>query len=75
MIKEVKMFTVICDNCWNDVGEDSDYSCWNDAQIAEDNALEDGWYNDNPTHYCDECWSYDDGDNVKINKERTKTPL
>lgn len=42
MIKEVKMFTVICDNCGVDVNKGQEYTCWNDEAYAEDIAIESG---------------------------------
>lgn len=38
MIKELKMYTVVCDNCGKDSNDGTDYSCWSDAEQAEWNA-------------------------------------
>jgi len=70
MIKTVQMFTVICDNCGTDIGEDAEYSCWNDESFANENAMESGWHKEGDKHYCSNCWSYDDNDNILINESR-----
>lgn len=66
MIEEVKMYTVVCDNCGKDNGCDSDFSCWNDESAAWEQASECGWTKEKDKHYCQDCWSYDDNDNVII---------
>ncbi len=40
MVKEVTMFTVVCDNCGKDVNKDAEYSAWNEKTFAEDIAME-----------------------------------
>ena len=71
MIKEVKMYTVICDNCGKNALENDEYSCWSVPFAATEIADEKGWYNDNQTceNYCDECWQYDDDDNLIIKQK------
>lgn len=64
MIKEVQMFTVICDNCGIDVNEGAEYSCWSDKTYAEDSAMESDWIKEGDKHYCFDCFSYDDDDNL-----------
>ena len=71
MIQKVEMFTVICDNCGEDAGTDSDYSCWNDESAAREIAMDSDWMEEEGKHYCPKCWSYDDEDNL-ILKEITK---
>lgn len=66
MIEEVKMYTVICDNCGVDSNEDSEYSCWNDKDTAWDTASEQDWIKENGKHYFTNCYSYDDNDNLII---------
>lgn len=64
MIQEVKMFTVICDNCKKDANESSEYSCWGEANIAEEMAMNSDWTKEEDKHYCRNCVSYDDNDNL-----------
>jgi len=66
MIKEVKMFTVICDNCGRDSGDDCDYSCWNDESTALDNAKIDDWIEHEGKNYCPHCYYIDDEDEIII---------
>lgn len=65
-IEKVEMYTVVCDNCGEDVGTDADYSCWNDKSVAREEAMETGWIEDKGLHYCPKCWSYDDDDNLVL---------
>lgn len=71
MIKEVKMYTVVCDNCGEDIGSTEEYSCWNDEGYALDNAIESDWIEEEGNHYCPDCVQYDDNDKL-ILKEITK---
>jgi len=71
MIKEVKMFTVICDNCGKDVCEGTEYSAWDEADFVTQIAGESDWHIEGDTHYCPDCFSFDDEDNLVI-KELAK---
>ena len=66
MLKEVKMYTVVCDNCGKDVNKDAEYSAWNDKRHAEEVAMEADWIKENDKHYCSDCFTYDDDDNLLI---------
>ncbi len=66
MLKEVKMYTVLCDNCGKDVNKDAEYSAWNEKIFAEDIAMEADWIKENDNHYCPDCFTYDDDDNLLI---------
>ena len=72
MIKKVEMYTVVCDGCGRDVGNDQEYSCWNDESSAEENAMNSGWVEHNDEHYCPDCYEYDDNDEL-ILKVKTET--
>lgn len=65
-IQKVEMYTVVCDNCNTDIGSTQDYSCWNDKDCAEENAMNSEWIKVDNKHYCDECVSYDDNDNLVL---------
>ena len=66
-IEKVEMFTVVCDNCGKDSGEDSDYSCWGDKQAAREQADYNMWLtNHEGKDYCEECYKLDDDDNYVI---------
>ena len=66
MLKEVKMFTIICDSCGCDVNEPTDYSCWNDESCVEDIRYEADWEKVGDKHYCNNCYEYDDNDELII---------
>ena len=66
MLKEVKMYTVVCDNCGKDVNKDAEYSAWNDKNYAGEVAMESDWIKENDKHYCPDCFTYDDDDNLLI---------
>lgn len=72
MIKERTMYTVICDNCKYDIGSNSEYSCWNDNSYARENAMESEWLEQDDKHYCPDCFTHDENDNIIINKARFK---
>jgi hypothetical protein len=70
MIKEVTMFTVVCDNCGKDCNDGQEYSCLNDKTYALDVAMESNWEKVDDSHYCPLCYSYDDDDEIVIDKSR-----
>lgn len=72
MIKEVTMYTVVCDNCKKDCNEGQEYSCWSDKSYTEDSAMEADWLKEDDKHYCTDCFSYDDDDNLVIDEKRFK---
>jgi len=63
MVKEIKMYTVICDNCGCNAFDNSDYSCWQDKKTAVDMAVSDeDWFEDDDCikHYCPKCITFVD---------------
>lgn len=66
MLKEVKMFTIICDGCGKDVNDDTDYSGWDDESYVDDIRQEADWEKVNDQHYCTDCYEYDDDDELII---------
>ena len=64
-IKKFEMQTAICDNCKNDVLGDSDFSCV-DSDYLQDTLSEANWQKIDDKHYCEDCWSYDDNDNIVL---------
>lgn len=68
MVKEVKMYTVICDNCGKDSNSGSEYSCWSEESHAKDVAMDSDWINHERKDLCPDCWHYDDEDNIIIHK-------
>lgn len=72
MIKEVTMYTVICDNCGTDCNARTDYSCWADKSTAKELASYSDWIEHENKDYCPYCISVGDNDEVKIDTSRTK---
>lgn len=60
------MYTVVCDNCGKDVNAGGEYSCLSDADAAEDGATDSDWLTIDDKHYCPDCVSYDDDDNMVL---------
>lgn len=64
MIKELKMYTIVCDGCGEDVNADTSWSCWSDVEYNEDIRQEAGWEKVDDKHYCTDCFEYDDNDEL-----------
>lgn len=64
MLQKVEMYTVVCDNCKRDIGEDEEIACWNDDSYAETNATDSDWLKDGKNHYCPACYTYDENDEL-----------
>jgi hypothetical protein len=69
MLKELKMFTIVCDGCGCDVNKDSGYAGWNDEEYVEDIRMEAGWEKIENNHYCTDCFEYDDNDELVIKNQ------
>jgi hypothetical protein len=72
MIKEVTMYTVICDRCGKDASEDGG-SCWGSPEDAVEVACEDllllGTYMAiEGKHYCGDCVMWNDDESELIPK-------
>ena len=72
MIKEITVYTIICDNCGKDVNKDSGYSGWDDKDYVLDVARESDWHTEEDSQYCPDCFTYDDDDNIVIKTENKK---
>ena len=70
-VEKVEMFTVVCDNCKEDIGASSEYSCWHDENQAQEVAMESDWIKHEGKHICKDCYEYDDNDNLIIDEKRT----
>lgn len=64
----VEMYTAECDNCGVHA-EFGDFSCYGDKDRVREDCDTQGWhfvdYN-NGKCYCEDCWQYDDNDNLVI---------
>jgi hypothetical protein len=70
MIKELKIYTVICDSCGKDSADGAEYAGWNDKDFSVDCAVDDDWvkHPDGIHHYCPNCYEYNDDDELVILK-------
>ena len=67
MIKEKIMYTVICDRCGADALSESEFSCWNEHDVAIDDAVDNWDYQIiDGKHYCPKCWTLDENDEIII---------
>ena len=67
MIKEVKMYVVVCDNCHKEC-DDDDHSliAWGDevqARVVADDA---GWWREGDKNYCPECYGFDEDGKLMV---------
>lgn len=66
MIIEETFFAIECDVCKEQAENYEGHSFWADKNTTEDNANDSGWHIDGDKHYCPECHSFDDDDNLII---------
>lgn len=70
MIKEIKTYTLICDRCGKDICKDTMYSSWNEKSYLRVVAKEEGWILQQGEDICDDCYAYNDNDELEINDKR-----
>lgn len=54
-IKEVTMYTLLCDRCGADALEGHEFSAFTDPGHVLDIATDNGWVEYEGKHYCDNC--------------------
>lgn len=76
MIKEVTMFSLFCDNCGKDLLEDTEFAGYDEKgfllEIAKESdwqTLVGGFLDEVESHYCPDCYEYDDNDELVIRKK------
>jgi len=61
MIQKKKFYNIKCDCC----GQMIDEQFWNEPEAVECMLDECNWKaTEDGKHYCDDCWEYDDDDNI-----------
>lgn len=72
MIKEVKMYACICDNCGDMFTTYDGFCAWTDLDSCKNIIGEQTeWIEHEEKHYCDKCvvkWDFED--NIILNTER-----
>lgn len=56
MIKEVTVYTVVCDGCGEDYCHGTEYCGFPAEEDAINYALDEGWTAEDDKHYCPDCW-------------------
>lgn len=66
MIDKVECVTLSCDNCKKDFENYNGFTIFLEESTAKDEASNDDWYTDGDKHYCPDCYTLDDDDNLII---------
>ena len=57
MIQTIKIYTIICDGCQRDFSQEDEYlTQYEDKELMEEIANDDGWVKDGPKHLCPACY-------------------
>jgi hypothetical protein len=73
MIKEITIYTLVCDNCKIDIHKDHEFSGYDDLDYVRGVGMDSNWHRDDDKHFCDDCWYWDDEDNIRIDTRRYKS--
>lgn len=76
MIYPVTMYAAKCDGCGKDVRLMGEYAAMVDELSVQEDLMNSGYHTKyiserKNEHYCPDCWTYDDNDNV-IFKQQNK---
>lgn len=67
MIKEVKSYSIVCDNCGKTYVENcNDYTIWLEPDIAIQNAMDEDWIEHEGKHYCPDCYKIGEYGNIEV---------
>jgi len=73
MYNKVECTCITCDNCGETyLDEQTGFSIYNDENDANQAADSDGWHSEDSKHYCPECHTINDNDELVIDMTRTK---
>ena len=61
MIRKQEFFNIECDHCGAMLDEET---WWDDKETTESLLDECGWKKLGDRHYCEDCWEFDDDDNI-----------
>lgn len=67
MKKKVESIMIVCDSCGEHYHDGNDMCCYindTDGSDIEQEALGSCWIRVGDKHYCDECYSIDEDDNI-----------
>ena len=67
MIYPVTMYSGKCDNCGTEIKlGGGEYMAYGEKWQVEEDMKNTDWLIQDGKHYCDDCWSYDDEDNIVL---------
>jgi hypothetical protein len=69
MVKEIIMYTVVCDGCGRDSADVEEYAGWNDKGYAVDVASNLYWEKIEDNHYCTNCFTHDEQGEIVLTKK------
>jgi len=64
MIEKIDCVTLSCDNCKKVYENYNGFTVFLDTNTAMEEAQDDDWYRDEDKHYCPDCYTLDDDDNL-----------
>lgn len=67
MIKEVTMYTMVCDRCGVDACAGTDWSCWDSPEAVRESCCE-GWEEIGGMDYCNGCLTWNEDESELIAK-------
>lgn len=72
MLKEIKVYTIVCDNCGANLCDESEYCGWNETDYIKEIAENEGWKEIDGNNYCPDCWRWnEDADGFITNNKKT----
>ena len=74
MIYGITVYAAKCDNCGKELLEDEEYCGYNSKDFLIDLMGDSNWHSEDDKHYCPDCYSFDDNDNLILLKPKTQTP-
>ena len=66
MYNKIECVTISCDNCGKNYENYNGFTIFVDKDTALDNAQNDGWITEEEKHYCEECHSFNDNDELQL---------
>jgi hypothetical protein len=73
MIQPITMYEAECDNCGEQYVTYDGICAYHEAEQMKERLMEAEWHTDGDKHYCPECWSLNDNDEVVI-KPKPQSP-
>jgi hypothetical protein len=70
MIYPVTMYAARCDGCGKEVRLMGEYAAFAEKECVEDDLRDSEYKFDGDKHYCSDCWSYDDNDNLIFKQQK-----